>query len=114
MRMTDPATHVIELSHKKLVFLILGGAAFALAGLWMVQLDEASIREIRTLSNPTLFRSFGVLALVLATLVVIYGTRKMFDNKPGLVLSAEGIMGSSRGRTSPASTSSRFTARRCS
>jgi hypothetical protein len=95
--MTDSATRVIELSRKKLVFLILGGAAFALAGLWMVQLDEASIREIRTLSNPTLFRSFGVLALVLATLVVIYGARKMFDNKPGLVLSPEGITDNSSG-----------------
>jgi hypothetical protein len=49
--MKEPATRVIELSRKKLVFMFAGGAAFVLAGLWMVQLDDASIREMRTLSN---------------------------------------------------------------
>jgi hypothetical protein len=88
---------VIELSRTKLVFLIIGCTVFAFAGLWMLQLDEASIRELRRLSNPTVFRSIGGITLLFAVLVLVFCLRKLFDKRPGLVLSAEGINDNSSG-----------------
>jgi len=87
----------IPLSRVKLVFLLLGGLVFAAAGAWMLSLEEAEIVELRRLSNPTLFRGIAAVALAGGALCVYFAIRKMFDSRPGLVLSAEGILDNSSG-----------------
>jgi hypothetical protein len=87
----------IALSRGKLVLLILASFAFIAIGAWMFTLDDAEISQQRTLSNPLLFRGIAVAAALMGALGVIISTRKLFDKRPGLVLSEEGIVDNSSG-----------------
>lgn len=87
----------IALSRGKLIFLILASFAFIAVGAWMFTLDDAEISRQRTLSNPLLFRGIAIAAALLGALGAIFITRKLFDKRPGLVLSAGGIVDNSSG-----------------
>jgi hypothetical protein len=90
-------TREIPLSRTKLVFLLLGAMAFGVLGVWMLSLGDAEIAEQRSLSNPTLFRIIGGASTLFGVLGVAFSFRKLFDRRPGLVLSAEGITDNSSG-----------------
>jgi hypothetical protein len=87
----------IPTSRGKLIFLVLASLAFIAMGVWMFRLDDAAIYQQRTLNNPLLFRGVAALAVALGALGVVFCSRKMFDKRPGLVLSAEGITDNSSG-----------------
>ena len=87
---------VIELSRKKLVLLVAGSCAFVIAGAWMLSLDAAEIRAGRSFTlfykNPTFVYSLGAAAILFFGICGVYGLKKMFDTKPGLVLNSSGII----------------------
>ena len=90
-------TLVIKLSRKKLVLLLLISLAFIAAAWWMLTFDDEAIREVRTLSNPVIFRAVGIAALIFGVVGLAITVRKFFDSRPGLVLSAEGLHDNSSG-----------------
>lgn len=90
-------SRVIPLSRTKLFLLLLGGLVFVAMGAWMLSLEEAEILALRRLSNPTLFRGVAMVALAGGVLCIFFAIRKMRDQRPGLVLSAEGIHDNSSG-----------------
>ena len=87
---------IIELSKTKIALAILGTCAFVAIGIWMLSLDEASIRSSRSFrlfwNNPMYVKALGVLAIVLFGLLALFFFKKLFDKKPGLIFSSSGIV----------------------
>ena len=92
---------IIELSRKKLVLLILGSLAFVVAGVWLLSLDAAGIRSGRGFrfffNDPTVVYVAGLASILFFGGCGVYGVRKMFDKKPGLVLNSSGVVDNASG-----------------
>ena len=94
MNSTDET--IIELSKTKLVLLILGSCAFVLAGAWLLSVDAESVRSGRSyrffFNDPVVVRVAAVAAILLFGLGGLYGLKKLFDKRPGLILNSSGIV----------------------
>lgn len=88
---------IIELSKAKLVLITMGSAAFVAMGLWMLSLDAKEIESSREY-NSTLFVYGAAWASILFFgLCGFIGIKKLFDDRPGLIISAVGIQDNSSG-----------------
>jgi hypothetical protein len=87
---------IIELSKTKLILLVLGSCAFVVAGAWMLSLDAAEIRSGRSFrlffNEPLVVYGAGLTAILFFGLCGLYGLKKMFDKRPGLVLNSSGVV----------------------
>lgn len=87
---------IVELSKTKITLAILGSAAFVAIGIWMLSLDEASIRSSRSFrlfwNNPMYVQVLGLLSILCFGLVGLFFFKKLFDKKAGLVFSNSGIV----------------------
>jgi hypothetical protein len=94
MESTDET--IIELSKTKLVLLVLGACAFVVAGVWLLSADAADIRTGRSFrfffNDPLVVRGAGVASILLFGLGGLYGLKKLFDKRPGLILNSSGIV----------------------
>jgi hypothetical protein len=90
--MTSSDETVVPLSKTKLVLLIIGSIGFVALGFWIFQTDSAWIEAQRRFNNPMLVHGIGIVAMVFFGLGVVVGIRKLFDPKPGLVLSSAGML----------------------
>ena len=88
---------VIKLSKTKVLLLIAGACVFVAIGLWMVQMDSSEIESQRRFNSPLIIHSIGAASIAFFGLCGVFGVKKMFDKKPGLVLSAVGIFDNSSG-----------------
>ena len=99
MNSTDET--IIELSRTKLALLILGSCGFVAVGAWLLTYDSAEIRYGRSFNfffnEPLVVYGLGLAAVIFFGLCGLYGLRKMFDKKPGLVLNSEGIIDNASG-----------------
>lgn len=86
----------IELSKTKIALAILGTCAFVAIGIWLLSLDEASIRSSRSFrlffNNPTYVQGLGLVSIVLFGILALFFFKKLFDKKPGLVFTNSGIV----------------------
>ena len=94
--MNSSDEQIIELSKTKIALAILGGTVFVAIGVWMLSLDEASIRSSRSfrlfLNNPTYVQGLGLLSIVFFGFLALFFFKKLFDKKPGLIFSNSGIV----------------------
>lgn len=92
---------IIQTSKLKLVLLILGSCVFVALGAWMLSFDAAEIRQGRSFNfffrEPWVVYGFGVAAVVFFGLCGLYGFKKTFDKKPGLVLNSSGVVDNASG-----------------
>ncbi|MFZ6816454.1 STM3941 family protein [Undibacterium sp. Rencai35W] len=95
--MSNTDEKIIELSKTKMLLLIAGACAFVVGGLWMVQLDSAEIESQRRFNSPILVHVIGVISITFFGLCGLFGVKKIFDKKPGLILSSAGIFDNSSG-----------------
>lgn len=95
--MTSSEEKIIELSKTKITLLIFGSVAFIALGLWLSSLDSVAIESSRRFNNPTFVHGIGWLSVVFGVLCGIFGIKKLFDKKPGLVFNATGIIDNSSG-----------------
>jgi hypothetical protein len=87
---------IIGLNKLKIALLVLGSCAFVAAGVWFLYVDAATVRTARSYrflgNNTSAVRAFGVLAVGFFGLCALYGARKIFDRRPGLVFNSAGIV----------------------
>ena len=87
---------VIELSKTKLLMLILGSCAFVAAGVWLLSLDPEAVRARSAFrfffNDPWVARGLGLAAVVFFGICGVFGAKKIFDEKPGLVLNSSGLV----------------------
>lgn len=95
--MNNTDEKVIELSKTKILFLIAVACGFVVGGLWMLQLNSAEIAAQRRFNSPILVHGIGLVSIAFFGLCGLFGVKKFFDKKPGLILSAAGIFDNSSG-----------------
>lgn len=87
---------IIELSETKIALAITGATVFVAIGVWMLSLDEASIRSSRNFrlffNNPMYVQALGLLSIVVFGLLAVFFCKKLFDKKPGLIFTNSGIV----------------------
>ncbi len=92
---------VILLSKMKLVLLVLGSCAFVAIGAWMLNFDAAEIRFDRSYrlfyNQPWLVYGLGLASIIFFGACGLYGLRKAFDKRPGLVLNSSGVFDNASG-----------------
>lgn len=85
---------VIELSKGKAILMILGSFGFVAVGYWLFSMDAATMKGAPS-DDPFLVHGVGLAGMVLFSLSGIFGIRKLFDKRPGLVLNSAGIIDNS-------------------
>jgi hypothetical protein len=83
---------VIKTSKKKILLLLLGACVFVAIGIWMFSLDDATIQSRRGMNNPMLVHGLGLVAIVFFGIFGLVGVKKLFNNKPALILNKSGIV----------------------
>ena len=88
---------VIPLSKSKLILTIAGSLLFVAAGVWfLLASDDGSlIGSLGRFVPPWFVHGLGLLAALFGAVGVAYGVRKSFDTRPGLTLSAAGLVDNS-------------------
>jgi hypothetical protein len=86
----------VPLSRKKRLLMAVGSMAFVALGIGLLQMDAKEIRAMSRFS-PILVHGVGVVAAMFFGACSVYVVRKLFDNKPGLVLNTKGLQDNSSG-----------------
>ncbi len=81
---------VIPLSKGKNVLLLLGAVAFVVGSIWLWSIADAQRRY-----HPIVVRATSVVGTRFFGACAIYGTLKLFDDRPGLVIDETGILDNS-------------------
>jgi len=79
----------IPLSKAKLAKLLIFSVLFLVAGGWMIIADPQSGNPF--FNNPVVKGVAGFGGVIMGVLGIYFTVKKMFDSKPGLVLSEEGV-----------------------
>jgi hypothetical protein len=95
--MTITDEKIINLSKKKTLLLIFGSCIFVILGFWMAHMSAAEIETQRRFNSPLLVHSIGVTSIIFFGLCGVVASKKLFDTKPGLILSPSGIFDNSSG-----------------
>jgi len=82
----------IPLSKNKLFLIIGGSLLFVVLGIWLVA-NAAGFQEhsMGLLRNPFVVKGVGISGIVFFGFTTIYGIRKVFDKKVGLLIDSKGI-----------------------
>jgi hypothetical protein len=88
---------VIALSRAKLMLMIAGSVAFIVVGAWffLASDDGSLITDMRRFVDPWVIHGLGIAAALFGVAGVAWGVAKSFDRKPGLTLSAAGLVDNS-------------------
>ena len=81
----------IPLSKKKITLLLFGAIAFVIGGILIASNPEQFIPNIFRITDPEIIRISGIAGILFFGLAVIYGSRKFFDKKVGLIIDSKGI-----------------------
>jgi len=83
----------IPISKNKLYLIVTSSLLFVIAGIWLFlnSNEFEKITTIKYLGNPILIKSIGIIGVLFFGATGKYGIRKMFDNKPGLIIDSTGI-----------------------
>ncbi len=81
----------IPLSKKKITLLLLASIAFVAAGIWITINPEIFIPNIFRITNPQIIRIGGIAGVLFFGAGGIYGIKKLFDKKIGLIIDSNGI-----------------------
>lgn len=79
----------IPLSKTKIILLLMGAMAFVIAGILFLITPETFITLFR---GTATVQAAGIASIVFFGLCLFFLARKLFDNKPGLVIDRHGII----------------------
>lgn len=86
---------VVPLSKLKLVLIFIGSLFFVAIGLWFV--ISTSINSNNFMDDQFVLLIIGIVSILFFGIVFIFIARKLFDNKPGLVINSMGLVDNSSG-----------------
>ena len=85
----------IQLSKSKLTLMAIGSLVFVLVGIWFIINPTKFISPLHR--SPTLIFCTGLASVIFFGFVGFYLFKKLFDHKPGLIISNSGIFDNSSG-----------------
>src|SRR6185369_234010 len=83
---------IIGTSKKKIVLLLLGAGGLVAIGIFMFVRDDASIQAARGMNNPMMVHGLGLAAIVFFVIFAVVGLKKLFNQKPALILNESGFV----------------------
>jgi len=83
---TNNQTIEIPLSKTKIILVILGCATFVILSIWIWTIAESQMRY-----SPLRLQIVSILGITFFGLGLIFGPRKLFDKRPGLIIDDKGI-----------------------
>ncbi|TFF38862.1 STM3941 family protein [Mucilaginibacter psychrotolerans] len=86
---TTSAPLEIPLNKSKIALMSIGSLAFVAAGVWFI--IHPTIRLFGNKPNPILGYGLGIAAIAFFGFCAFYLIKKLFDTRPGLIVSEEGI-----------------------
>jgi hypothetical protein len=92
--MTVPDETAIPPGRTKIVFLIVVALGFVVFGFCLFNLNDSRILPRH---DPTFVHGVALVAMVFFWLCGLFGIRKLFDTRPGLQSTSEGIIDNSNG-----------------
>jgi len=88
----------IKLSKGRIILLILGSCAFVAVGVWMFSMLPEDLKDMPPFFRNLLFiHTVGILSIVFFGMTGVFGIKKFFDRKAGLVFNSAGIFDNSSG-----------------
>jgi len=93
--MTVSDERVIQLSKAKLLRLLIVACGFVVLGIFMLQPESEWTGSQPDFNEPALIRATGLLTVAFFGLCALFGVKKLFEQKPGLVLNSTGILDNS-------------------
>ena len=81
----------IPLSKKKIALLLVAAIVFIAGGIWIASNPERFIPNIFRITNPEIIRIGGIVGILFFGAAGIYGIKKLFDKKIGLIIDSNGI-----------------------
>ena len=78
----------IPLSKKKILLAIAGSILFVIAGIYFM----TTMADQQDRFNPTLVKTVGVASVLFFGATAVYGMRKLFDTRAGLIIDSDGIV----------------------
>ncbi len=81
----------IPLSKNKIALLLLGSIAFVAGGIWIATNPERFIPNIFRITDSEFIRIGGIVGILFFSATGIYGIKKLFDKKIGLIIDSDGI-----------------------
>ena len=85
----------ISLSKTKIILMFVGCLLFVAAGIWFL-VDTGTFKGSMRY-NPFLIQLFGILAIVFFGVIGFFLLKKIWDDKPALILNKEGLHDNSSG-----------------
>ncbi len=85
----------IPLSRKKITLLLLAAITFVIGGIWIATNPDRFIPNIFRITNPEIIWIGGIAGILFFGAAGIYGIKKLFDKKVGLIIDSNGIIDNS-------------------
>jgi hypothetical protein len=95
--MDDLETKIIEVNKSKVSFLLLLSVVFVLLGIWLVSAKDDEIQNFGVFRNPFFIHGVGVMSVITFGFFMFGYARKLFDSKPGLEITKDGLYDNSTG-----------------
>jgi len=83
----------IPISKTKVILMVLGSLLFVCAGFWIV----LTIADQQSRYNSVFLKIVGMIAVLFFGTTGVFSLKKIFDNKPGLIIDEKGIIDHSGG-----------------
>jgi len=93
MRTTEE--EIIELSRRKILFVVAGAIVLGCVGAWLIFLDDTTILGARHYQRPWLVHSVGIITVLFFGACAVCGIRKLLDKNAGFVFNASGFVDNS-------------------
>ncbi len=71
--------------------LLLGSLAFVAGGIWIATNPDRFVPNIFRVTDPAIIRIGGIVGILFFGVTGMYGIKKLFDKKIGLIIDANGI-----------------------
>jgi|SRR5690625_3432476 len=79
----------VKLSKRKIIFFFIAGVVFIIFGFLGAIRPECFVSTI--FRNPEIIRISGIVGVCFFGIGIVFIVRKLFDNKPGLIIDQDGI-----------------------
>lgn len=89
--MASPDSKIIALSKTKILLLAAGSLLFVLMGFWLLQMTNEQIQAQARFNDPTIIHVVAAISIAFSATCAIFAVIKLFDKRPGLVFSEQGI-----------------------
>ncbi|MCL2715340.1 MAG: hypothetical protein FWD68_12315 [Alphaproteobacteria bacterium] len=89
------AEEIVNLSRRKILFVVVAALLLAGIGAWLIFLDDDTILSARRFHMPWFIHFVGIITVLFFGACAAYGIRKLLDTSAGFIFNASGFIDNS-------------------